>query len=435
MNFHYFYHVTIIIILMILIGPGTVSAYYLTLEAPAEVRVGEPVNVTGTTNVPPPDKIDIVFSHSINIPVEIARQSTEITERGDTSFNVTFETKGLTKGNYKVEAISQTQRDFSAGSKNLRVVKLTDRSDIIRFSSPLFQEFEEKLAIEARIQDYEDNAIQMEVKKGETSIFGPESVPVSRGLVKYELPIKDQGEYSIIFTDYKGYIGTYPVQVGEVTPATTVPAGTSSPEPPVNVTEKPPVKPTEIPINKPTESAPPVPSKEATQQPVQTIPAETQKPTVTATSEEGKKLSGVSSSAQVSRDSPGYFKVNVKQTPITIGTSDNADWVLEYKTSSTGAGMKVNDQMKEAAEKVTISDDIKEVYLKVYPYSYKAGSEVTITADNADTVTLSDDAAKAFGAPPRYGNQATNTSGKSPAPLAALIMGIISAAYLVRRKQ
>ncbi len=433
MNSRPFHLLPIIFFVLVLLGPGIVSAYSLSLEAPAEVQLGQPIQVTGTTNLPPPDKIEIVLSHSVNIPVEKARQSIPITERGDTNFNVTFETEGLVKGNYKIEALSQTQRDFSAGSKNLRVVKITDRSDIIRFSSPAFQDFEGALQIEARIQGYEDKAIQMEVITGNETIFGPESIPVTRGLVKYELPITNPGEYSIIFHDYKGYVGTYKTQVGESEPAASETKEVVTP--PVHETE-------EAGTLKPTSEITPEP----TTQPATTQTTRT--PTVTETSTESvtpkvtevpqstsgiSSGSGVTATTKVSRDAPAYFLVTIKQTPVTISTSTEDDWVMEYKVQPDAASVKVNDKGKNEAETVTISEDTKEVFLKVYPYSYKSTGEVTITASNAESVSLSDAAAKAYGAPPRYGNTQTTGTSKSPAPLAGIIIGLACAVWLKRR--
>ncbi|MFH0966912.1 MAG: hypothetical protein V1862_04425 [Methanobacteriota archaeon] len=432
MNTRCFYYLTLILLILALSSTGIVSAYSLTLDAPAEIRVGQSFVVTGTTNIPPPDKVDVVFSQSINIPVEVARQSIQITEKGDTSFNITFETTGLEKGNYKIEAISQTQRDFSGGSRNLRVLKLTDRSDIIRFSSPLYQEFDGNLLIEARIQGYEDNSIQMEIKKGNNSVFGPESVPVTKGLVKYEMPIKEQGAYSVIFNDYKGYIGTYSIQIGEETKE-------PSQEPSPTGTTQEPVSLTEIPTQNPVDESTNKPSNLSTQEPVvdgtKVPPTQKSVPDVTVSETLSNPGSEISSTAQVSRDSPGYFVVSVQKSPIIIKTSANADWVLEYKTSPDAASVKINDKMKEASEEASISTDSKKIYVKVYPYNYKSGQEVTLSASNADAITLSDEAALSFGAPPRYGSQSQSGTGKSPAPLAGILLGIIGAAWVIRRKE
>lgn len=433
MNNRSFYTILTIFFLLLILGPGTVSAYYLSLDAPSEVRVGQPFSVNGTTNIPPPDKIDIVLSFSSNIPIEKERKSIEITEKGDNSFNATFDTTGYEKGNYKVEALSQTMRDFSAGSRNLRVVKLTDRSDIIRFSSPLFQDFTGTLEIETRIQGYEDNAIRIEVKKDNTTIFGPESVPVNRGLMKYDLPIKEPGSYSITFYDSEGYIGSYPVQVGEETKSPQVtPEPTESQAPESHETSS---------STPPTNT--PVPTKIHDSLPDTSGPVASQtivSPAPTKSSENITKTApvltgGVSATTQVSRDSPAYFMVSVKQVPVTISTSTEDDWVLEYKTSMNSAGVKVNDKGKGSAEQVTITDNVSEIYLKVNPYSYKSAGDVTITATNAISVDLSDKSAQAFGAPPRYGSSNTSsTPTKSPAPLAAVIIGFIGAALIIRRR-
>ncbi len=410
---------------MVILGPGTVSAYYLTLDAPSEVRVGQPFNVSGSTNVPPPDQIDVVLSLSSNIPIEKDRQSVPITEKGDTTFNITFQTTGYEKGNYKIEALSQTMRDFSAGSRNLRVIKLTDRSDIVRFSSPMYQDFDGTLEIETRIQGYDDNAIQLEVQKGNTSVFGPESVPVSRGLMKYELPIKEPGAYAITFTDSKGLIGIYTVQVGEEkesSAATPAPVETTTPI--VHETDT--TAPTKTIVSQTSSAETPKSTPSLT-------PSETKVPDIT-TDDKPVSVEGVSSTAAASRDSPAYFLVSVNQAPVTISTSSNEDWVMEYKTAQGSAGVKLNDKGKDSPEQVTITDSTNEIYLKVYPYSYKSSGDVTITASNAASVGLSDTAAQAFDAPPRYGNSNPSAETKSPAPIAGIILGLVGAACLLRRK-
>lgn len=421
----YFNIISVVFIILVLFGTSTVSAYYLTLEAPGEVRVSQPITVIGTTNVPPPDKIDVVLSLSSNIPIEKDRKSIAITDKGDTSFNVTFQTAGYEKGNYKVEALSQTLRDFSAGSRNLRVVKLTDRSDIIRFSSPMFQDFDGTLKIETRIQGYEDNAIQIQVQKDNTTVFGPESVPVSRGLMKYELPIKEAGTYVITFNDSKGIIGTYPVQVGDEKAALTV-------TPTAEETEAPTVHQTEI-ATEAKVSHTPTPQAEKTKSVASPIPAVTSIPD-NKSSDKPIPIEGISTTAPASRDSPVYILVTVKQAPVTISTSSDDDWVLEYKLNQGSASVKVNDKGSGSPEQVKITESTPEIYLKVYPYSYKSTGDVTITASNAETVGLSDKAAQAFGAPPRYGNTKAQEEKKSPAPLAGVVLGLISAVWLLRRK-
>ncbi|PKP54547.1 MAG: hypothetical protein CVT90_00715, partial [Candidatus Altiarchaeales archaeon HGW-Altiarchaeales-3] len=270
--------------------------------------------------------------------------------------------------------------------------------------------------------------IQLEIKKGNESVFGPESIPVTKGLVKYELPVKEQGTYSVIFNDYKGYIGTYPIQIGEETKE---PSSTETMKETVSPTDRPTSKPTGEPTANPTRN----PTPESVETGITLTP--TEKPTPGEKTVEPVSISGseISSTAQVSRDSPGYFEVSVSKAPVIIKTSANADWVLEYKKSAEAAVVKINEKMKEASEEASIDTDSEKIYIKVYPYSYKSGEEVTVSASNADAITLSDEAAQAFGAPPRYGSQSSSGTGKSPAPLAGIILGIIGAALIIRRKE
>ena len=391
MNFNHLKTTTAVILLILMCGP--VSAYYLSIEAPAQVKVGESILVTGSTNTPPPDKIDIVFSHSLNVPLEIDRQSIQITEKGDTFFNVTFKTDGLDKGNYKIEGLSQSQRVFSAGSRSIRVVKLIDRSDMITITSPTWQEFEKTLLIEAKISGYSENAIQMEVTKDHETIFGPESIPVSGGRVRYEMPIKSPGNYEISFSDYDGFIGRYSITSEERDHYRfTGPADDH------DIADEP-VKKTDV--------------------------SDTIKPTPADTPVRPEMISGITAEVDVSRDNPAYLLVTTDKTPVVIQVSGDTDLVFEYKLSAAGAAIKVNEEMGTAPETVTIKDSVSEIYLKVYPYSFKASEKATITADTASSVGLSDKAAKAFGLPPRYGDQPEEKGAETPLSILPVLLGVI----------
>lgn len=256
---------------------------------------------------------------------------------------------------------------------------------------------------------------------------------MSRGFVKYDLPIKKEGRYAITFKDYKGYIGTYDIQAGEGTGESNEPSPTMT-----NSGEE--VKTGETITTSETPS-----DKQIIPQPHTTIQEEETKiveKTVQATPSPAEKSdthvnqsSGnvVNVSATVSRDNPGYFLIHSTGSPVTIKTSDNEDWVFEYKTDSGGVGIKVNDLMKKASEEATITNAQEKIYIKAYPYSYKTGAEITITASNTDLLELSDDAARAFGAPPRY-TSTDKSTGKSATPIAGLILGLISAAWISKRR-
>ncbi|WP_373838358.1 hypothetical protein [Methanospirillum sp.] len=392
MNFHYVKSAMALFLFILICAP--VSAYYLSIDAPTQVKVGESILVSGSTNTPPPDRIDIVFSHSLNVPLEVDRKSIQITEKGDTYFNVTFDTNGLEKGNYKIEGLSQSQRAFSAGSRSIRVVKLIDRSDMITINSPTWQEFEKTLLIEAKISGYSENAIQMEVTRENETVFGPESIPVSGGRIKYELPVQNPGTYDISFSDYDGFIGKYSIVLEEKDQHRLIET---------------------------------VENHELTAALIKdTEKIETVKETPIPTSGEPKKISGITAEADVSRDNPGFFTITTDKTPITIQVAGNSDLVFEYKTSPDAANIKVNEEMSSSPETVTITDVSSEIYLKVYPYSFKAAERATITADIATSIVLSDTAAKTFGFPPRYGNSEENDGTKTPISAFSVLFGLIS---------
>ncbi len=415
-----FYLISFISLIILLIGTGPVQAYYLNLDAPSEVRVGEEINVTVTTNVPPPDTIDLVFSHSINIPVEIARTTYQVTEKGDTTFNATIPTEGLEKGNYKLEGLSESKRDFSAGSRSLRVIKLIDRSDLVKMTSQAYQEIDEAMTITGRITDYTDNAVQMEVKLGEENIFGPESIPVTNKNFSEHITVTKAGKYQISFNDYAGYIGTYVIEVVDPDPVKPeVEATHVQSEPASDTTVGLTTAPTTVPT---TTNA--------------TVDEKIENATTHGTDVPSESLStggeALTLKTEISRDSPAYIMVSTAGFPLSIKTSDNEDFVIEYMYDKEGAPIKVNDKLGKGSEELTINDEISNLYLKVYPNSYSVSGKVEITANQAKSIELSDDAADAFNAPPRYGTK-TETSTQSPLPVWLVLIGLVCALLINRR--
>ena len=402
MNLHITQSATLLTLLILICVPA--SAYYLSIDTPSEVKAGETILVTGSTDIPPPDKVEIVLSHSINIPIEKERHAIHITDKGETEFNVSFDTEGLEKGNYKVEALAQNQRSFSSGSRTIRVVKIVDRSDMVRFTSSQWQDFDEILEVEGRLSGYAENAVQMQVENNGNTIFGPESIPVSRGEFKNALPIKEGGNYEVTLSDYNGLIGKYTFYVEKKQ------SGGSAD----SIHQ-------ETPALKDTQTTLPVST--VTQKPVEsdTKPASSQ----------GEKISGVSVSADVSRDNPAYLLVTLTDSPVTIQTCDASDWVLEYKKSVDDPMVRINEHMGSTHETVVIESDGSELFLKVYPYSFKATERVTITADSAESIVLSNDAAVAFGVPPRYGSDTKET----PFPLMGMLAGILSVMVMLGKRK
>lgn len=95
----------------------------------------------------------------------------------------------------------------------------------------------------------------------------------------------------------------------------------------------------------------------------------------------------------------------------------------------------MNEEMGNTPETVTVTESVSHVYLKVYPYSYKSAEKVTITVDTASSVALSDDAAKAFAVPPRYGTSTGQAGTKTPIPIwISLISLVIGLGIFIKRK-
>jgi len=105
-----------------------VSAYYITIDAPSEITVGQPLTITGNTSYPISDLLVNFYSLVYTPPSIVASQ--HATRDGPTSesFSSTFPTTGLRSGKYKVEVISANGNDeghFTIESKNTQGVYLS----------------------------------------------------------------------------------------------------------------------------------------------------------------------------------------------------------------------------------------------------------------------------------------------------------------------
>lgn len=377
----------LVLLIFCLIGIGDVSAYYLNLDVPRQVQAGEKINVTGSTNIPP-DTVTITFSAGSNVPIEYGSESIVFDERGDKTFNTSFETTGLLKGQYKIEAKGQNVHTYSAGSRSIRIVDIVDRSDELILSSPEIQQFDDKLDVDGYIRNFKENAIQLDLFLDNAHLFGPEFIPVDRhGDFSYDVPIYAAGEYSVQFSDYKGLIGTYSILVKERTVQTTEtvkPVSTSTP-----------------------------------------LPLLTRDTTGTfIDSENTKEVSAV-----VSRDAPGYFLIIANATDIGVYTSPDVDWVIEYLTDDRTEPWKVNDRGRDGREEIllTVNPDDR-IYVKVYPYSFTAIEDLTLYGTGVAEISSSWIAEEKFGS--------TSATPQTPSSLFILVAALgISACLILCRKR
>jgi hypothetical protein len=354
---------------------GTAAAYELSITAPSTLQVGKPIVVNGTSNLNAGTTVDIVLSHSDNVYHEIARKSVTIQSVRD--FNITFDTKGLDRGVYKIEVLPVAGIQFLGNSTTLRSIELIDRSDEIKIKSPLEQEFDGMLRLDGSLVNAKNTGVQIEVKDAEgSSIFGPEYISTTHeGVFSKQIPIEKSGFYDVDFTDDRGFIGTVTFTVKELPEVTTT----------VPTTEPTPV----VPI--------------------------------------------VSATAEASHDNPAYFTVTTKGEPVTISTSTGIDWVIEYPDAQ-GNIQKVNSGGSATSEEITLPGSPGTVYLMVYPYLYSASGPVTLNGENAESVEVSSTVPPVFSGTP---GSTTSPAQQGPLPpyLSLLAIGIGIATFALFRKK
>ncbi len=318
---------------------GFVSAYEISISAPSRLQVGLPLVVNGTSTLPAGISVDIVLYRSDYTTEEIARQT--VTIQGDKEFNVVFDTKGLQKGQYKVEVPEIGSYSYLGGSTTLRVVELIDRTDEITITSDLTQVFDGSLEVQGSIKDLINSGVQIEVVSLDNKvIFGPEYVTTNmEGKFNQKVAITEPGQYEVSFTDSKGYIGTKTFTVKEK-PATLIP--TTAPT-----------------------TAPP----------------------------------SLAATAVASVENPAYFAVGTGSGQVRVFTSPGIDWVIEYG-DERGIMQKINDKGKIEGEETTIQGTGDIIYVKVYPYRMADKGEVTLSAEGASSVEVTSSVPDVFAPTP-----------------------------------
>jgi hypothetical protein len=388
------------------------SAYYLNIDAPSNLRVGEDIYFEGSTNTPSPDVIDIVFSRVSTGPIEIDRISIPIEDRTETIFNGTFSTSGLEAGRYRIEGISGSKRNFSGDSRILRVVTLEDRTNDVAFTSQREQWIPDVLTIAGSIRDFKDTSVTFELRMDGEMVFGPASVPVSHGRFDYTIPVSELGTYMLSIFDYRGLIGEYEF----VLRAQHGGAAVSQEEivrPTVQPIQTEPVVSTETSSQTPTAAATIMATSVSTPVPVEETSADIQY------------------HARLSRAEAGFYTFKPSDDIVTITTSTGVDWAIEYIDPITQSKHRVNDADAHNAESVTISTGGSLVYVKIYPYSFSEVADITISGTGIASISSDNKARIALGAPPSssleetivHANQDSDSAPASPLSIITLLFG------------
>lgn len=231
----------ILIALCLLCIAGSASAYQLYLRCPESVQVGLPLNCSVDSNLPVGTIFDFVFYRSSSYTATpLSRQTVTIQKNHATIYQL-INTKGLSGGQYKVEALlSRTDEEkLSSDSMTWQLPKLIDRSLDITITSPLSQTFQEALHIEGAITKAGDKRVEMEVKGPYGIVFAPQGIDTKlrtwdgAGEFTQHINLTHPGDYDVIFSDAKGYIGvkTFKVVTAATLVQTTVPIITVSTRP------------------------------------------------------------------------------------------------------------------------------------------------------------------------------------------------------------
>lgn len=214
----------IFIALCLICITGTASAYGLYLSCPESVQVGLPLKCSIESDFPAGTTFNIVFYQTHYTATEVSRQSLTIQENKLTQYKL-LDTKGLPGGNYKVE-VQYTGADeprLRSDSVTLQLVKLIDRSGEISITSPMTQSPEGALRIEGSLSKLGNEGVKIEVKGPDGVVFDnwigtKENVQSGAGVFTKQVTVLGSGDYDVIFTDARGYIGT--VTFHMVAPAT-----------------------------------------------------------------------------------------------------------------------------------------------------------------------------------------------------------------------
>ena len=204
----------ILIALCLMCITGTASAYGLYLKCPESIQVGSPLICVVNSDFAPGTALNIVFYQTQYTSTEVSSQPL-IIQKSDLSFNHTtiLETKGLPAGNYKVEVTIAGEPSLRSDSVTLQLVKLIDRSDEITITSPMTQSPDGALRIEGSIYKLGNGGVKLTVRgpEGDTLfdnwIGTKENIQYGSGVFTKLVTVTRPGDYEVLFTDSKGFIG------------------------------------------------------------------------------------------------------------------------------------------------------------------------------------------------------------------------------------
>ncbi|MBN1432803.1 MAG: hypothetical protein JW931_08525 [Methanomicrobiaceae archaeon] len=318
---------------------ASASAYIFTFEVPSTVNKGEDIYLEGTSNFPAGTTLKLALYQQTGTINELERNTIIIQDEGYWSTN--FDTSELPTGTYKIGVPTEYTTNFGSSSVFYQMFEIIDRTSEIRITSPLVQEYNGKLAITGRSTTRGDAGVELLVEGPYGIVFPRQWISTdSSGNFNEDILIENDGLFEAFFYDNKGLVSKVDF---EVTPGVMTPQQTTSP------------------------SASPT----------------------------GSTVTVMQAQAFSSAESPAYFSVKTKPGILDIYTSSGKNWVVCYVGEDL-VEFTVDSHNDNSAEKVTIPVEGGTVYVKVYPADESESGYVTLYAEGASSITVSNDAREFF---------------------------------------
>ena len=204
----------LLIALFLMCTVGTASAYGLYMTCPDSVQAGVPLKCSIDSDFPAGTTFNLVLYQSAYTATQIRKQSVTIQDTHNTQY-VVFDTQGLPGGTYKAEIQfnGADEPRLRSDSKTLQLITIIDRSGDIEITSPVTQDLQDALRIEGNIKNGGNNGIEIEVSGPDGRIFGPQWIQTkadirnNAGVFTQKVDAASGGDYTVDFSDTKGFVG------------------------------------------------------------------------------------------------------------------------------------------------------------------------------------------------------------------------------------
>jgi len=219
--------------LFLLCTVAPASAYCIYLDCPTSIQAGQPLKCSIDSNFPAGTTFNLALYQSGYTSTLIKEMPVTIQADKKTQY-INYDTTGLPGGTYKAELTYTSAIEPCSDSKYYLQVEIVDRSDDVEITSPRTQDIDSALRIEGSVKKGGNSGVEIEVSGPDGRVFGPQWVGTKNniqngaGVFTQKVTVKTGGEYTVEFSDSKGYITAKTFTVTAPTVATTIPVTTAA---------------------------------------------------------------------------------------------------------------------------------------------------------------------------------------------------------------